>query len=65
LVDLNKISFQPGHNFISDIVYSASGDCVSDVVCNGKILMRERKIEGEEKIKKEATKRAKDLIRGK
>jgi len=65
LVDLNHVSFQPGHNFISDIVYSASRDCVSDVICNGKILMRERKIEGEEKIKKEATKRAKDLIRGK
>jgi len=65
LIDLNYVSFQPGHNFISDLVYSASGNCVSDVICNGKILMRERKIEGEEKIKKEATKRAKDLIRGK
>ena len=62
LIDLNQISFQPGHNFISDIVYSATGNCVSDVICNGKILMRERKVEGEEKIKKEATKRAKDLI---
>jgi 5-methylthioadenosine/S-adenosylhomocysteine deaminase len=62
LIDLNHVSFQPGHNFISDIVYSASGDCVSDVICNGKILMRERKIEGEEKIKKEATQRAKNLI---
>jgi len=61
LIDLNQIYFQPGHNFISDIVYSASGDCVSDLICNGKILMRERKIEGEEKIKKEATKRAKNL----
>ena len=63
LIDLNQIYFQPGHNFISDIVYSASGDCVSDLICNGKILMRERKIEGEEKIKKEATKRAKNLVR--
>jgi 5-methylthioadenosine/S-adenosylhomocysteine deaminase len=62
LVDLNKVYFKPGHNFISDIVYSASGDCVSDVICNGKILMRERKIEGEEKIKKEATQRAKNLL---
>jgi hypothetical protein len=33
------------------------------VICNGKILMRERKIEGEGKIKKEATKIAKKLIR--
>ncbi len=61
LVDLNKISLLPGHNLISDLVYSANGDCVSDLICNGKILMRDRKIEGEEKIKKEAVKRAKSL----
>ena len=61
LIDLNQISFQPGHNLISDIVYSATGNCVSDLICNGKVLMRERKAEGEEKIKKEATKRAKNL----
>lgn len=63
LIDLNKIYFKPGHNFISDLIYSASGDCVSDVICNGKILMKNRKIEGEEKIIKEATKRAKNLIK--
>jgi 5-methylthioadenosine/S-adenosylhomocysteine deaminase len=75
LIDLNEVSLIPGHNlapyrngvsgagFISDIVYSASGDCVSEVVCNGKILMRDRKIEGEEKIKKEATRRAKELVK--
>jgi 5-methylthioadenosine/S-adenosylhomocysteine deaminase len=63
LVDLNQISLQPGHNLSSDIVYSATGNCVSDLICNGKILMRDRKIEEEEKIKKEATKRAKNLTR--
>jgi len=61
LVDLNQVCFQPGHNFISDLVYSANGNCVSDVICNGKILMQERQIEGEEKIKKEATRRARNL----
>ncbi len=75
LIDLNELSLTPGHNlaphrnkvsgagFVSDLVYSANGNCVSDVICNGKILMRERKIEGEEKIKKEATERAKNLTR--
>jgi len=63
LVDLNKVCLKPGHNFISDIVYSVTGNCVSDVICNGKILMRDRKVEGEEKIKKEATRRAKKLIK--
>ena len=33
----------------------------ADLICNGKILMRDRKIEGEEKIKKEATKRTQNL----
>ena len=75
LIDLNEVSLIPGHNLapyrnevsgaglISDIVYSATGNCVSDVICNGKILMRDRKIGGEEKIKKEATKRARELIK--
>ena len=63
LVDLNQIYFTPGHNLISDIVYSATGNCVSDVICNGKILMRERKIEGEEEIIEKATQRAKELIK--
>lgn len=60
-IDLNKIYFQPGHNLYSDLVYSATGDCVSDLICDGKILMRERKIEAEEKIKIEAKKRVKNL----
>jgi 5-methylthioadenosine/S-adenosylhomocysteine deaminase len=63
LIDLNQISLTPGHNLVSDIVYSAKGNCVSDLICNGKILMQDRKIEGEEKIKKEATKRARELVR--
>jgi len=61
LIDLEKIYFQPGFSFISDLIFSASRDCVSDLICDGKILMRDRKIEGEEKIKKEAIKRARNL----
>lgn len=61
LIDLNKIYFSPGHNFISDLVYSTSGDCVSDLICNGKILMRERKIEFEKEILKKTTLLAKRL----
>jgi 5-methylthioadenosine/S-adenosylhomocysteine deaminase len=62
LVDLNEVSLIPGHNLVSDIVYSANGNCVSDLICNGEILMRDRKIKGEEEIKREAKKRAKQLI---
>jgi len=63
LIDLNSYFFFPCHNLISNIVYAANGSCVSDVICNGKILMENRKIEGEEEIKKNATERAKELIK--
>jgi 5-methylthioadenosine/S-adenosylhomocysteine deaminase len=63
LIDLNQAELVPGHNFISDIVYSANGSCVSDVICNGKILMRDRKVEGENEIIQQAKIRAKNLVK--
>ncbi len=54
LVDMKNIGLFPNHNLISNIVYSAHGDCVTHTVCNGKILMKDRKVEGEEKIISEA-----------
>ena len=63
LIDLNQIQLKPGYNLISDIVYSANGNCVRDVICNGRILMRNRKIEEEGKIMKKATTLAERLIK--
>jgi len=62
LVDLNNTLFLPGHNFISDVVYSASGLTVTDSICNGQILMRDRKVKDERKIFKKTTIIAKNLI---
>ncbi len=56
LIDINQLSFVPGFNFNSDLVYSTSGNCVSDLICNGKILMREREIKGEKEIIKKTRK---------
>jgi len=50
LIDLNKISLFPKENLISNLVFSANPDCVSDVICNGKILMRDGIIENEKTI---------------
>jgi 5-methylthioadenosine/S-adenosylhomocysteine deaminase len=50
LLDLNNTGLQPNHNLISNIVYSANGSCVTDVLINGKIIMRNRKIKDYEKI---------------
>lgn len=63
LIDLERPSFVPGHNFISDIVYSAQGSCVSDLICDGKVLMRERKVEGEKEILAKSAEVARDLVR--
>ncbi len=63
LIDLNKIYFTPGFNFVSDLVYASSGDCVSDSICNGKILMRDGKVEGEGKIMRKAKEIAENLVK--
>jgi 5-methylthioadenosine/S-adenosylhomocysteine deaminase len=58
LLDLNQPCLIPGHNIVSDFVYSASGSVVTDLICNGKILMRNRKVQGEKEIINQARKRA-------
>lgn len=63
LVDLNEICLVPGYNIISNLVYSCSGNCVSDLICHGKILMKERKIKGEKEIISQVKKRAKNKIK--
>ncbi len=40
----------PMHNWESNVVYSANGSAVDTVICDGKILMRNRKVEGEEEV---------------
>jgi 5-methylthioadenosine/S-adenosylhomocysteine deaminase len=63
LVDLNKIYFTPGLNFVSDLVYAASGDCVSDAVCNGRILMRDYMVAGEKEIMEKSKEIVRKLVR--
>lgn len=50
LVDLNIPSFTPNHNFISNLVYAANGSCIDTVICDGKILMQDKKVPGEDEI---------------
>ncbi|MFH1126406.1 MAG: amidohydrolase [Candidatus Altiarchaeota archaeon] len=62
LVDLKKPEMTPNHNLVSNLVYSASGSCVDTVICDGKILMQNRKVKGEEEILEEAEKTAGKLL---
>lgn len=50
LYDLNHYLLLPNHNLISNIVYSSQNECITDVFCDGKQLMCNRKVENEEQI---------------
>lgn len=63
LIDLNKTFFSPGHSFVSDVVYAGSGLAVSDLICNGMVLMHNGKVEGEDEIIEKTRAIAKNLIK--
>ena len=45
LVDTNRPNFTPlGNSLCANIVYSANGDNVDTTICNGQILMENRKL---------------------
>ncbi len=46
LVDLNAPALVPCHSLVSNLVYAADSSCVSTVICDGRILMRNREIPG-------------------
>ena len=53
LVDLNHYLLLPNYNLISNMVYSAQNDCITDVFCDGEQIMTDRKVENEEQICKD------------
>jgi 5-methylthioadenosine/S-adenosylhomocysteine deaminase len=59
-------NLRPGHDIIADIVYSAGPQNVSDVIINGKIVMRKREIKtlNEKKIMEDAETAASNLFSG-
>ena len=50
LIDLNIPAFTPNFNFVSNLVFAANGSCVDTVICDGKIVMRDKKVPGEDEI---------------
>jgi 5-methylthioadenosine/S-adenosylhomocysteine deaminase len=61
LVDLTLPEMTPNFNLISNLVYSANGHCIDTVVCDGKILMQNRHVPGEEEIVAKAAQVAQNL----
>lgn len=62
LVDLNLPAFTPNFNFVSNLVYAANGSCIDTVICDGKILMQDKKVPGEEEIMEQAARTAYHLM---
>ncbi len=56
LVDLSNHRLVPGYHLEDDMVYSADSSCIDTVICDGKILMQDGRVEGEEEIVAEARK---------
>ena len=50
LYDLRTPAFVPNFNFVSNLVYSANGYHADTVICDGRILMENGHVEGEEEI---------------
>lgn len=50
LLDLNQPEMVPNYNLISNLIYSSSGHCVDTVICDGRLLMENKIVKGEEEI---------------
>ena len=56
IVDVTGYQFLSPARFLASLVYSAHSDCVESVICDGKFIMRDRVVSGEEKILADARK---------
>lgn len=63
LIDLKRPELTPHYNIHSDMVYAANGSCVNTTICDGKVLMEDRRVEGEEMIMERASEVAKKLVK--
>jgi 5-methylthioadenosine/S-adenosylhomocysteine deaminase len=50
IVDTRSYNFLSPGSFEANLVYSAHSDCIDSVICNGKFIMRNRVVPGEEEI---------------
>lgn len=50
LVDMNNQFLLPNNNLISNMIYAADSSCITDVFCDGKPVMRDKKIPHEAEI---------------
>jgi 5-methylthioadenosine/S-adenosylhomocysteine deaminase len=63
LVDLNIPAFTPNFNFVSNLVFAANGSCIDTVICDGRVVMKDKKVPGEAEIMERAARAAYDLVK--
>ena len=56
IVDTDSYHFMSPASFEANLIYSAHSDSIDSVICNGKLLMKNRVVPGEKKIMAEARK---------
>ena len=56
IIDVTGYQFLSPADFLANLVYSAHSDCVDSVICDGKFIMRDRVVPGEEQILADARK---------
>jgi 5-methylthioadenosine/S-adenosylhomocysteine deaminase len=56
IIDTENYNFLSPGSFLANFVYSAHSDCIDSVICNGRFVMRNRKVEGEKDILEAARK---------
>jgi 5-methylthioadenosine/S-adenosylhomocysteine deaminase len=61
LIDMEHYLMTPSHSAISNLVYSANGNVVKHLICDGRILMKNREVAGEKEILVEAARCAQQL----
>ena len=53
----------PLHNATSNLVYACSGSAVETTICNGRVLMLDRNVPGENQVLEGAAKAARELVK--
>ena len=62
MVDPRRAELTPRHDDVSNWVYSAHGNIVDTMICDGQVLMRARRVKGEAEILEKAAAVARDLV---
>ena len=63
LIDVRRPAFVPDYDFLSNYVLAADSSCVDTLICDGRILMEGRKVQGEDEILDKAQENAFRLMR--